>query len=176
MSARPLELDFAGRRARGGLAGIGLAAAGILAIALVAVQLHSLAAQRAGLELRHEQLVREQQRRTTPAAIAGLPAQNAVRTVRELSTPWSSLLAELESASQDSSGSVAVLLIEPDHTKHRVHVTAEARSLELAIAYVRRLGKVHALHFPMLDNHEIVKDEHERPVRFEVSADWSDAS
>jgi TRAP-type C4-dicarboxylate transport system substrate-binding protein len=176
MSARPLLLDFAGGRSGGGIAGMAMATAGLLALAAVAVHLHSVSAQRAGLELRHAQLVRQHNSQTAPKAIAGLPAQSAAGTVRELATPWSALLAELERASQDTSGSVAVLVIEPDHAKHRVHLTAEARSLELAIAYVQRLRKVQALHFPMLDNHELVKDEHERPIRFQVSTDWSDAT
>ncbi|MEO8306492.1 MAG: hypothetical protein ABI616_00445 [Pseudomonadota bacterium] len=175
MSARLMQLDFAGR-SRGGPRGVLLIATGILALAGVITQLHSLSTRRAGLELRHEALVREQQRKAAPAQLAGLKAQDAVKTVRELSTPWSALLAELERASTDNAGTVAVLLIEPDHAKHRVHLTAEARSLELAISYVQRLRKVQSLHYPMLDSHEIVKDDHERPVRFQVSADWSDAS
>jgi hypothetical protein len=175
MSARPMELDFAGR-SRGGLRGAVLAAVGVLALVAVVVQLHSLGTQRAGLELRQQAQARERERRAAPATLAGLKAQDAAKTVRELTTPWSALLAELESASKDNAGTVAVLLIEPDHAKHRVHVTAEARNLELAISYVQRLRKVHSLHFPMLDSHEIVKEDQERPVRFQVSADWSDAS
>ena len=175
MSARLMQLDFAGR-SRGGPRGAVLAVVGVLALAGVITQLHSLGTRRAGLELRREALVREQARKAAPAQLAGLKAQDAVKTVRELSTPWSALLGELERASKDNAGTVAVLLIEPDHAKHRVHLTAEARSLELAISYVQRLRKVQSLHFPMLDSHEIVKEDHDRPVRFQVSADWSDAS
>ena len=69
-----------------------------------------------------------------------------------------------------------MLAIEPDHAKHRVRVTAEARTLELAIAYVQRLRKTEVLHFPMLDNHELRVDDKDRPVRFQISADWSDAT
>ena len=96
--------------------------------------------------------------------------------LRELVTPWSQLLAELERASSDKSGDVAVLSIEPDHGKHRVKVTAEARTLKLALAYVQRLRKSPSLHYPMLDSHEIRNEDKDRPVRFQLSADWSDAS
>ena len=86
------------------------------------------------------------------------------------------LLAELESASNDDTGKVALLSVEPDHVKHRVKVTAEARTLELAIAYVERLQKTAVLRFPMLDSHELKTDDKDHPVRFQVSAEWSDAS
>ena len=176
MSAPRLELDFAGNRARGGTVGMALAAVGAIALALVMLQLHALGAQRAGLELRSEDLQRAQNRGSTLDSVAGLGAQNAEKTVRELGTPWSQLLAELEHASGDSSGEVAVLSIEPDHAKHRVRVTAEARTLELALAYVQRLRKTQVLHYPMLDSHEIKSDDKDHPVRFQLSADWSDAS
>jgi hypothetical protein len=173
MSAPLLRLDFAGARRGGGLLGLVVAAAGALILVAVLAQQHSLNAQRAGLELRRAQLV-DGQRSVRP--VAGLNAQNADRTVRELGTPWSLLLAELENASGDSGGNIAVLAVEPDHARHRVRVTAEARNLEFALAYVQRLRKASALRYPMLDSHELRADDKDHPVRFQISADWSDAS
>lgn len=176
MSAPLVELDFAGTRSRGGVAGMVLAVAGAVGLALVMLQLHSLSGRRAGLELRAAALEHAQHRSTSLDSVGGLGAQNAERTVRELATPWSQLLAELEHASSDKSGEVALLSIEPDHAKHRVRVTAEARTLDLALAYVQRLRKTHVLRYPMLDSHEIKADDKDHPVRFQLSADWSDAS
>ena len=176
MSAPRLELDFAGGGVRGGAVGIAVALLGVLCLGAVLLQQHALAGQRAGLELRRAALVGSQHRATGVESVAGLSSQNAEKTVRELATPWSQLLAELETASGDTTGNVAVLMIEPDHAKHRVRVTAEARTLELALAYVQRLRKTQVLHYPMLDNHEIKADDKDHPVRFQISADWSDAS
>jgi len=176
MSAPMLELDFVRQHPVGGLRGIAFVLAGALGLGLVGVQLHDLGEQKAGLELRREQLARSAHPGKAVSSIVGLGERDTVKTVRELTTPWSQLLAELESASADTSGNIAVLSIEPDHAKHRVRVTAEARSLGLAIAYVQRLRKTQVLHFPMLDNHEIKKDDKDHPVRFQISADWSDAS
>jgi hypothetical protein len=176
MSAPLVELDFAGSRLRGGLVGVVVAVVGALCLTVVLVQQHYLNAQRAGLELRRTALVDGQLRGRSVQSVAGLSAQNAEKTVRELGTPWSQLLAELEKASGDTTGSIALLAVEPDHAKHRVRVTAEARTLELAIAYVQRLRKAPVLRYPMLDNHELRIDDKDRPVRFQVSADWSDAS
>jgi hypothetical protein len=175
MSAPLLELDFAGPRLRGGLAGAVIGAAGLLCLTAAVVQQHYLTAQRAGLELRRSALEESRHGRSVQS-VNGLNAQNAEKTVRELGTPWSQLLAELEKASGDTSGNVALLAIEPDHAKHRVRVTAEARTLELALAYVQRLRKAAVLRYPMLDNHELRADDKDHPVRFQVSADWSDAS
>ena len=176
MSAPRLELDFAGPRSRGGLAGIAVSIVGALCLIAVLAQQHTLAGQRAGLELRRAALIGSQHRSQSAESVAGLSAQNAEKTVRELGTPWSQLLAELETASGDTTGNIAVLSIEPDHAKHRVRVTAEARTLELALAYVQRLRKTAVLHYPMLDNHELRADDKDHPVRFQISADWSDAS
>ena len=176
MSAPRLELDFAGPRLHGGIAGVAVAVIGALCLIGVLAQQHALAGQRAGLELRRAALVGAQHRGQSADSVAGLNAQNAEKTVRELGTPWSQLLAELETASGDTAGNVAVLAIEPDHAKHRVRVTAEARTLELALAYVQRLRKTPMLHYPMLDNHELRADDKDHPVRFQISADWSDAS
>jgi len=174
MSAPQLQLDFVGARSQGGPLGIALAVVGALCLTGVLVQQHSLQAQRAGLELRREALFGAAHRGQSAESVAGLNAQTAEKTVRELGTPWSQLLVELENASGDTAGNIAVLAIEPDHTKHRVRVTAEARTLELAIAYVQRLRKTDVLHFPMLDNHELRVDDKDHPVRFQISADWSD--
>jgi hypothetical protein len=176
MSAPLLQLDFAGPRARAGAAGIAIALLGALCLIAVLVQQHALSAQRAGLELRRAALTGARHHGPGMESVAGLSAQNAEKTVRELATPWSQLLAELETASGDTSGNVAVLAIEPDHAKHRVRVTAEARTLELALAYVQRLRKTQVLHYPMLDSHELRSDDKDHPVRFQLSADWSDAS
>jgi len=177
MSAPRLELDFAGHRARGGAGGIAIAVIGALCLIAVLVQFKIQSEQRAGLELRRAALVGAQHH-SGPSmdSVAGLSSQNAEKTVRELATPWSQLLNELETASGDTAGNVAVLSIEPDHAKHRVRVTAEARTLELALAYVQRLRKTQVLRYPMLDSHEIKADDKDHPVRFQLSADWSDAS
>jgi hypothetical protein len=176
MSAPFLELDLAGGRLRGGLAGIVVALIGGLCLTSVLVQQHHIKEQRAGLELRRAALSEDQRRGQSAQSVTGLAAQNAEKTVRELATPWSQLLLELENASGDNSGNVALLSVEPDHAKHRVRVIAEARTLELALAYVQRLRKAPVLRYPMLDSHELRKEDKDHPVRFQVSADWSDAS
>jgi hypothetical protein len=176
MSAPQLQLDFAGGRSHGGPVGVAVAVVGALCLVGVLLHQHALQGQRQGLELRRDALLGAAHHVQSAESVAGLSAQTAEKTVRELGTPWSQLLVELENASGDTAGNVAVLAIEPDHAKHRVRVTAEARTLELAIAYVQRLRKTEVLHYPMLDNHELRADDKDHPVRFQISADWRDAT
>jgi type II secretory pathway pseudopilin PulG len=171
-----MELDFARRQLRGGVAGIAVAIVGVVGLLAAVGQQRALDAQRAGLELRRDALERSQHQGASLQSIAGLGAQQAEKTVSVLATPWSQLLAQLETASADSSGNIALLSIEPDHAKHRVRVTAEARSLHLALSYVQRLRKSDALRYPMLEAHELKKDDPQHPVRFQLTADWDDAS
>ncbi|MGB8328463.1 MAG: hypothetical protein WCE48_12920 [Steroidobacteraceae bacterium] len=176
MSAPRLELDFCGRRSGVAPLAAAVGVVGALCLVAVLVQLRALGDERAGLELRRAALAKLQHRGSLLETVGGLNTQNAEKTVRELGTPWSKLLAELETASGDTTDSIAVLAIEPDHAKHRIRVTAEARTLELAVAYVQRLRRTQTLHYPMLENHEVRADDKDHPVRFQISADWSDAS
>ena len=174
MSAPLLQLDFVERSRRGGIAGVLLLAVGALAGAGVLWNMKVLDGERAGVELH----LAERDRASGRATIArdAAQARAATKTVSALSTPWSELLAELERAGADKKDSVAVLAVEPAHVKHRVRVEAEARSLSQALAYIERLRASPVLRYPMLDSHEIKTDDRDRPVHFELSADWSDRS
>jgi hypothetical protein len=56
-----------------------------------------------------------------------------------------------------------------------VRVSAEARTLELALHYVERLQSSRSLEYPMLDRHEIRSTDPQRPVRFELTGQWKDS-
>lgn len=176
MSAPRLELDFVQRPSRGGAFGMAVAVLGALCLSGVLLQRHELDTRLAGLELRNAALAEQDNHRRSPPSVAGLDSQKAEKTVRELGTPWSQLLAQLETASSDTQNDIAVLAVEPDHAKHRVKVTAEARDLDRALLYVQRLRKAPNLRYPMLDSHELRTEDKDHPVRFQVSADWSDAT
>ena len=91
---------------------------------------------------------------------------------RELAVPWTLLLSELEAASRDEASKVALLQVEPDAAKHLVRITAEARTLPDALAYLSRLQKSSVLRYPMLESHERKKDDPEHPVRVKLAAEW----
>ena len=171
-----IQLDFAGGRRGLSLAGGLLLAAGLVAASAVFLEYRTVAQHRAGLELKLAALARAD---ALAAAPAETPADvriavSAEQAATDLATPWTLLLSELEQASKDTQGQVAVLGVEPDHAKHNVRVSAEARTLTLALAYVERLQASRSLSYPMLDRHELRADDAQHPVRFELSGAWRD--
>lgn len=170
MSTQPLRLDFQSPDRGGGSVGFVVLVLGGIAMLLVGLQFHAASLERQGLELKLEAL--ESTRTASPGSGSSPNAEEAAPVVAMLGAPWALLLQELESASHDEAGSVAVLAVEPDREKGRIRIIAEARNLSMVLAYVERLQKSHALRFPMLDSHEIRVEDRDQPVRFQLSADW----
>ncbi|HWS67463.1 MAG TPA: hypothetical protein VN325_32250 [Steroidobacteraceae bacterium] len=171
-----IQLDFAGGRRALSLAGGLLLAVGVVAASVVLVEYRTVAQHRAGLELKLAAVARAD---ALAAAPVETPADarivvSAEQAATDLATPWTLLLSELEQASKETQGQVAVLGVEPDHAKHNVRVSAEARTLTLALAYVERLQSSRSLSYPMLDRHEIRAEDSQHPVRFELTGAWRD--
>ena len=171
-----IQLDFSGARPALSLAGALLLAVGVVAAGVVVLEYRNISQHRAGLELKLAALARAD----ALSSPAETPADARVavsveQAATDLATPWTLLLSELEQASKDSQGEVALLGVEPDHGKHNVRVSAEARTMKLALAYVERLQASRSLSYPMLDRHEIRADDAQHPVRFELTGEWSDA-
>lgn len=176
MSAPSIRLDFVTRRAPVTLLSSALLLLGVGAAAASYLEYRHLESRRAGLELKLDAALRRAHRDPALAVRdAGLSAEIG-NIAQELGTPWTKLLAELEAASRDSAGQIAVLSMEPDHAKHNVHITGESRDLPLALAYVQRLqGSSTLLRYPMLDSHELKSDDAQHPVRFAMTAEWREA-
>lgn len=171
-NAPSVELNFVARRRPVTLASAALLLLGAGATAASYIEYRQLEGHRAALELRLDAALRSAHRDpATDLRAQGLSAE-AGRIAQELGTPWTELLAELEAASGASTNQVAVLSIEPDHSKRLVHITGESRDLPTALAYVERLQKSTALRYPMLDSHDLKTDDPQRPVRFSLSAEW----
>jgi hypothetical protein len=174
MNTRPILLDFKERRRHGGIAGAIILTLGAAGTIVAGMQFRASNLTLSGLELRLEAIESNHNSGMGPA-MAGT-AEEAGPLVSELGAPWSLLLQELEAASQDIGGAVAVLAVEPDREKGRVRIVAEARDLPTALAYIERLQKSNALRFPMLDSHEVRTEDHDQPVRFQLSAEWKSNS
>jgi hypothetical protein len=175
MSAPPLLLDFAAPRVRTTVTGVLLLLFGLCAVSAAAFEYQRESTKRAGLELKLAAVLSRSSRQPASDAHVARQSEEATRIARELGTPWTAMLAELEAASQDTKGQIAVLSVEPDHDKHRVRINAESRDLSLALAYVRRLQDSKALRYPMLDSHEVVAADNEHPIRFAMTADWRES-
>lgn len=108
-----------------------------------------------------------------PAApkVAVTPAQaNAVNAaVMQLNLPWRDLAAALSEATPPS---VALLALEPDARRRTVRITAETRGSDDMLAYVARLQAEAWFSSVALVRHEIVEQDPNRPLRFQVSVQW----
>jgi hypothetical protein len=163
-------LDFRPRPRFGGLLGSTMLLAGFACACATGVVFARASASREALELRLGALTSAHEHRVSAADTSRIA--DAAPLLRELAAPWSLLLQELETASRDVGGTVAVLAVEPDRDKGKLRVTAEAKDLNEALTYIERLQKSQALKFPMLDSHEIRSDDKDQPVRFQLSAEW----
>jgi hypothetical protein len=172
MSGPVILLDFAGPRIRHTLPGVILLACGVLALTAAGFEYHSLNTRRAGLELKLAEALRQVRPDPAKDARNARAIDEAAGVATELGTPWTDMLADLERASRDSKGRVAVLAIEPDQEKHRVRISGETKDLTQALSYLSRLQAANNLKYPMLDSHEVVADDKEHPVRFTLTADW----
>jgi hypothetical protein len=164
-----IELNFVGPAHNSRSLGVVICAAGLLGCAAVGYTFQAKVAERDTLEAQLGATVRPH-RTATPNASRNAAAAAAIE--KQLLVPWSRLLAELESASQDLASTVSLLEVEPDASKHLVRITAEARTLPDALAYLERLQKSPVLRYPMLDSHELRKDDPEHPIRVKLSAEW----
>lgn len=166
----PIALDFVGAAPnRSPATGIVLFGVGLLACVGLAYEFQASLGERDSLQARLGAIARPHR---APTATDTRNAAVATTIQKQLWVPWSSLLVELENASQDVSSTVSLLEVQPDAAKHVVRITAEARTLPDALAYLERLQKSSMLRYPMLDSHELRKDDPEHPVRVKLSAEW----
>jgi len=172
MSAPLIGVDFVRQRPRLTVAGGVLLVLGMGAAATAYLQYRAIESQRAGVELKLQAVTRSSRRDPAEVARAAGLSREAGGVARDLGIPWTKLLAELETASRDSSEQIALLSVEPDHTKHNVRITGESRDLPMILAYVERLKTSALLRYPMLDTHEVKTDDPQHPVRFALTAEW----
>ncbi len=171
-----IQFDFVEGHREKSLIGALLLVCGLVAVIAVGIDYRILTARRAGLEQRVTALNRVTDHTPSRTEIAADARDAAIvqQAAQDLSTPWTLLLAELEQASKDTTGQIALLGVEPDHGKHTVRISAEARTLALALAYVQRLQGSRSLRYPMLDRHEVRADDPQHPIRFELTGEWKD--
>ncbi len=169
-SLRPVRLDFVAPVHEAPLAGAALCAVGLAAALAIGVVFDRKLDERSRLEAALGATA--QPRHTAPTPESLKSTAEAAMVERELGVPWTQLLAELEAASDDATATVSLLQVEPDPGKQLVRITAEVRTLDDALTYLKRLQKSAVLRHPMLESHERRKDDPEHPLRIKLSAEW----
>ena len=162
-----LDFDFHDRPRQTRWAGLVAALAGVVALVW---SVHAWQAARdteAGLALQMTDL-----RQTRPAATPRLPpadlaARNAqTRIAAQLAYSWQPAFDALAAA---QSPAIALVALDASQAKSRLKLTAEARALEDALAWIARLQGEAGVKSATLVQHEVQTDTPERPVRFVVN-------
>lgn len=172
---RALGINFVQARPSGTLLGIVILGAGIASACLVLVDYWDA---RAELERVEQRQSRVQQAGAKPrvAASAGPKSKDdaaaAAKLATQLNAPWDLVLREIEGLVDPS---VALLSIEAQGTARKIRLTGEAKSMDVAVAYVGRLRKSKWIEAAHLSGHEVKQIGAVSVTRFTVEAVWSPA-
>jgi len=100
----------------------------------------------------------------TPAQASAVNA-----AVLQLNLPWRDLAGALSAATPDN---VALLALDPDAKRRTVRISAEAKNSDDMLAYVARLQAEEWFSSVVLTRHEVMQQDPNRPLRFQISATW----
>jgi Tfp pilus assembly protein PilN len=107
---------------------------------------------------------------TVPRARVGEPEAAAVNgAISQLNLPWRALHDAVRAATPSD---IALLALEPDAKKRVLRITAEAKNSDDMLAYVAALGQVTLFGTVTLVRHEILEQDPNRPLRFQLDAAW----
>ena len=98
--------------------------------------------------------------------------RKANRVIRLFSTPWEDVFGGIESANGEH---VALLSLESDPANAQVRVGAEARNFRKMLEYLERLRKDGRLSPAILQSHQVMTEDPNRPIRFTFTASWTSA-
>jgi Tfp pilus assembly protein PilN len=148
----------------------------VLAIVLAALNLKLTQREREIDQLLAQSHARAQV--SAPAPVAARPpvpeAQAAAvnAAVLQLNLPWRALHDAVQAGTPSN---IALLSLEPDARKSTVRITAEAKTSDDMIAYVEQLQKSEWFGGVSLARHEINEQDPNRPIRFQLDAQWRPA-
>ena len=93
--------------------------------------------------------------------------KQAESVVKQLTLPWSDIVRAVEAASMRE---VGVLNMQPDAQQRVLKLTAEAKSREAMLEYVRKIAQTKGLTNVYIVNHQVQTEDPLRPIKFAVQA------
>ena len=90
--------------------------------------------------------------------------------VMQLNLPWRALRDAIGAATP---ASIAMLALEPDARRRTIKITAEAKTSDAMIAYIESLKEQELFTTVLLTRHEINELDANKPIRFQLEAEWS---
>ncbi|MGZ3180879.1 MAG: hypothetical protein ACXU8N_00440 [Telluria sp.] len=89
--------------------------------------------------------------------------------ILQLNLPWRDLRDAVAEATPNT---IALLALEPDARKRTLKITAEAKDADGMIGYIEELKKEEMFTSVLLLRHETNETDPNRPLRFQVEAQW----
>lgn len=102
-------------------------------------------------------------------AVPEAQARAVNEAIMQLNLPWRDLHEAVRAATPDS---VALLALEPDAKRRTLRITAESRTSDDMLAYVARMQEQGWFSAVVLSRHEIAEQDPNRPLRFQLLAQW----
>lgn len=104
-----------------------------------------------------------------PAPIGALQGGAVNAAVMQLNLPWSALHDAIAAATPST---IALLALEPDPRRRSMKITAEAKTSDAMIGYIEQLKQQALFGSVALVHHEINELDPNRPLRFQLDAQW----
>lgn len=148
---------------------------GLMLVAVVAIQVRKGFVTTAVLtdEIRHlgAQTARQIAAHAAPVAlpVPGEQAKAVNAAVNRLNLPWRDVFDNVEMATPDT---VALLSLEPDANAHAIRILAETKNTDAMIDYAEQLKKQPFFRRVLLVKHDINTQDPNKPVRFQIDAEW----
>ncbi|MGE5469611.1 MAG: hypothetical protein ACM3X0_02305 [Bacteroidota bacterium] len=98
-------------------------------------------------------------------------AASAGKTLSPSASRWAALFSSLEAASDET---VTLLSLAPG--AREIVITGEAKDLDAALDYAKRLLASRVLANPHLAKYEVVREHPRQPVRFTLLAEWREGT
>ncbi len=173
MIARRLQLDYVAAARRAHWPGIAVLIFALVVAAIFVVRYRDARQELAALDAAQGLLNAE---RRPARAVSKERLEEEARQVdsimRQLTLPWAQMIESVEAA---STSGVAILQMQPEAQRRLLRLTAEAKSGEAMLQYVRRLGETKVLSEVHLVNHQVQLDDPARPIHFGVQAAFGGA-
>lgn len=173
---RALHLDYE-RVGRPSATGYGLLLAGLIGALVVLAQYRGVLQQTEAYQEITRKYQGESRTRSAPARALDpketkaqeerLVAARAV--IDQLALPWGALLSALESVEDED---VALLQVSPEADKRQLKLLAEAKDLAAMLRYHKLLEQSDILREVALVDHQIQEQDPDKPVRFNITAQW----
>lgn len=96
-------------------------------------------------------------------------AKEVDAVVRQLTLPWGPLIETIEKAGTKD---VAILQLQPEAQSRVLRITAEARSQDAMVDYLKRLADARGFVGVHLLSHQVQQDDPNRPVQFAAQASF----